>query len=274
MLRVIKSFPHKVEKPAVGKEIKTGRPPSRGDLMQEESKEAPGSRQISIRLEPKPKVPSESKEKGKKHHYKPPKQNVINFIECADLLPSDKCIELDKGPNSQCDRPGQVRDELCRKTCHLCQGISTVNLMPGWIVAGVSGFNSTLLAIFGVDFPINRTDFTVQDSGPHDCLVTDVCYDGRYHLTTLKSAGLFRCKQVCTNDPRCMGFDFYVPLNEAVQGSCILSTVDLPTLKRRLNLKKVETGANAEDLSRMDAKLCIHFQRVRRPRKLPSLEVS
>ncbi|EUB62272.1 Collagen alpha-3(VI) chain [Echinococcus granulosus] len=183
--------------------------------------------------------PLGTKDQRKKRQDKPLKQNVINFIECADLLPSDKCVELDKGPNSQCDIPGQIRDELCRKTCHLCQ-----------------------------DLPINRTDFTAEVSGPNDCLVTDVRYDRRYHLTTLKSAGLSRCKYACNNDPRCMGFDFYVPLNEAVQGSCVLSTVDRLTLQRRLNLKKVEAGANAEDLSRMDSKRCIRFQRVRRPRDL------
>eukprot|EP00108_Taenia_solium_P009922 TsM_000922600 transcript=TsM_000922600 gene=TsM_000922600 len=238
MLKVMKPIPHKVERPAVGKRVKTTKPPSREGATQK-SREAPESRQTSIGLEFTAEVPSESKGKEKEHQYKLPKQSVINFIECADLLPADKCNELDKGPNSQCDRPGQVRDELCRKTCHLCQ-----------------------------DFPINQTDFTVEDSGPNDCLVTDVRYGGRYHLTTLKGAGLSRCKHVCTNDPHCMGFDFYVPLNEAVQGSCALSTVDRPTLQRRLNLKRVETGANAEDLSRMGAKLCIRFQRVRRPRDL------
>ncbi|KAH9281574.1 hypothetical protein ECG_05506 [Echinococcus granulosus] len=235
--KVVKPISDEAGTLVVDKRTKTVRPPYHEDMAREKSKEAPEFHQTSIRSEPTPEVSSEFRRK--KRQDKPLKQNVINFIECADLLPSDKCVELDKGPNSQCDIPGQIRDELCRKTCHLCQ-----------------------------DLPINRTDFTAEVSGPNDCLVTDVRYDRRYHLTTLKSAGLSRCKYACNNDPRCMGFDFYVPLNEAVQGSCVLSTVDRLTLQRRLNLKKVEAGANAEDLSRMDSKRCIRFQRVRRPRDL------
>ena len=120
---------------------------------------------------------------------------------------------------------------------------------------------------YAIDLPTNQTDFSPRINGTNDCLVADVRYGGKYHLTTLKNAGLSRCKHVCNSSPRCMGFDFYISLDETVQGSCVLSMVDHPTLLRRLNLTKVEAGAKVDDLSRMDAKRCIYFQRVRRPRK-------
>ncbi|VDM16626.1 unnamed protein product [Hydatigera taeniaeformis] len=258
MLKLLIPVSHEVGKPPVSKYMKTVEPPFYGHTTQARSKEASESPRISIGSESIPEVLPKSKKKEKKHEGKPPKQNVINFIECADLLPVEKCIEMDQGPNSHCDKPGQIRDKLCRKTCHLCQVI---------VVHNHFGINFITLFV-EIDFPINRTDFSIEGTELNDCLVTDRRYDRRYHLTTLKGAGLSRCKNVCNNDPRCLGFDFYVPINEAVQGSCVLSTVDRPTLKRRLNLKKVETGANAEDLNRMDAKLCIRFQRVRRPREL------
>lgn len=67
--------------------------------------------------------PSFSKSlKGKSDRIKSPKRTVLNAIECVDLLDSEKCAEKEKGPNSECDKPGQIRDELCRKTCHVCQG--------------------------------------------------------------------------------------------------------------------------------------------------------
>lgn len=50
------------------------------------------------------------------------KKILINAIECVDLLGSEKCAQRDKGPDSECENSGQMRDELCRKTCHVCQG--------------------------------------------------------------------------------------------------------------------------------------------------------
>ncbi|KAM7536384.1 hypothetical protein Aperf_G00000083322 [Anoplocephala perfoliata] len=139
-------------------------------------------------------------------HGKTSKKIVINAIECVDLLDSEKCAEKDKGPVSECEKPGQIRDELCRKTCHVCQ-----------------------------DFPFNETEFKVQDGTTNDCLMVDVRYEAKYHLRTLKEAGLSKCKAMCSREPHCLGFDFYIPVRGTAQGSCVLGTIDRLTLQRRLN---------------------------------------
>ncbi|VUZ50816.1 unnamed protein product, partial [Hymenolepis diminuta] len=144
--------------------------------------------------------------KEKSYRIKPPKRIVLNAIECVDLLDSDKCAEKEKGPNSECDKPGQIRDELCRKTCHVCQG-----------------------------FPVNETEFTIEEGFTNDCLLLDVRYEAKYYLQTLKEAGLSKCKSACSSEPRCHGFDFYISLKERVHGSCVLGTVDRTALQIRLN---------------------------------------
>uniref|UniRef100_A0A158QEB2 VWFA domain-containing protein n=1 Tax=Hymenolepis diminuta TaxID=6216 RepID=A0A158QEB2_HYMDI len=174
--------------------------------------------------------------KEKSYRIKPPKRIVLNAIECVDLLDSDKCAEKEKGPNSECDKPGQIRDELCRKTCHVCQG-----------------------------FPVNETEFTIEEGFTNDCLLLDVRYEAKYYLQTLKEAGLSKCKSACSSEPRCHGFDFYISLKERVHGSCVLGTVDRTALQIRLNTSNVKEGANAEDLNRMKAVRCIHFRKTRRP---------
>ena len=77
----------------------------------------PNDSQTSLELLSEPKKNAE--------RHKVIKKSTINFIECMDLLPTEKCIELDKGPDSQCDKAGQVRNKLCRRTCHVCQGEET-----------------------------------------------------------------------------------------------------------------------------------------------------
>ncbi|VDD74400.1 unnamed protein product [Mesocestoides corti] len=184
-----------------------------------------------------PGTVEQAQNKPEKPHRrtKRPGRRVINFIECVDLLPTQECIELDKGPNSKCDEQGRVRDELCH-------------------------------------FPINQTEFTMQEAEANNCLVTDLRYGKKYHLKTLKNSGLNRCKRICTSDPRCLGFDFYVPLSDEMHGSCHLSKVDRPTLQRRLNVNELQIGATAKDLLRMKSKRCIHFRRVfNQPTPLPTL---
>ncbi|VDN96742.1 unnamed protein product [Rodentolepis nana] len=177
-----------------------------------------------------PKLP-----KKKADRTKSPKRIVLNAVECVDLLNPEKCAEMEKGPNSECDKHGQTRDELCRKTCRVCQ-----------------------------DFPINETEFTTEGDSKTDCLLVDVRYVAKYHLQTLKEAGLSKCKSACSKEPRCLGFDFYIPLKESNKGSCVLGTVDRTTLKIRLNISDVKEGASEDELNRMEAVHCIHFRKIRK----------
>lgn len=98
--------------------------------------------------------------------------------------------------------------------------------------------------------------------------MVDVRYKSKYHLRTLKEAGLTKCQVMCSREPRCLGFDFYIPVSRIAQGSCVLGTVDRLTLQRRLNMSEIKEGAHAEDLSRMKSVHCIHFTKTRRKGEL------
>uniref|UniRef100_A0A0X3QED2 Uncharacterized protein n=1 Tax=Schistocephalus solidus TaxID=70667 RepID=A0A0X3QED2_SCHSO len=168
----------------------------------------------------------------------------LKFVQCADVLPSEKCLQLERKPHSSCDKPGQVRDHLCRQTCRTCQ-----------------------------DCPLNRTDFEVvhADTDTNACLLADVRLGRRYFIRLLEEVGFAECRRVCTVEPQCLSFDFYVPnaANEDafkhpknVPGSCVLNRVDLPTLRKRTLPELVPIGATPEVLKTRGAARCLLFQKV------------
>ncbi|BHF74425.1 hypothetical protein SprV_0501751100 [Sparganum proliferum] len=168
----------------------------------------------------------------------------LNFVQCADILPSEKCLQLERKPHSSCDKPGQIRDHLCRQTCRTCQ-----------------------------DCPLNRTDFEVvhAEEGANACLLTDLRLDRRYFIRLLKEVGFVECRRACASEPHCLSFDFYVPsVNrendfkqpKVVPGSCVLNRVDLRTLRRRTLPELVPVGATPEALKAHGAARCLLFRRV------------
>ncbi|BHF74423.1 hypothetical protein SprV_0501750900 [Sparganum proliferum] len=168
----------------------------------------------------------------------------LNFVQCADILPSEKCLQLERKPHSSCDKPGQIRDHLCRQTCRTCQ-----------------------------DCPLNRTDFEVvhAEEGANACLLTDLRLDRRYFIRLLKEVGFAECRRACASEPHCLSFDFYVPSAnreddfkqpKVVPGSCVLNRVDLRTLRRRTLPELVPVGATPEALKAHGAARCLLFRRV------------
>lgn len=103
-----------------------------------------------------------------------------------------------------------------------------------------------------------------------ECLLCDERYDGRYHIDTLEEANLDTCKNSCRANPSCLEFDFYLPQSYFGLGSCVLSKVDLATLKQRVPGDLVEVGSRPEDLHKKRATRCVPFHRVKREGTLPS----
>ncbi|KAG5443902.1 hypothetical protein CSKR_202890, partial [Clonorchis sinensis] len=160
---------------------------------------------------------------------------VYQIADCIDLLPVKQCSTLEHPPHQVCEKPGQIRDLLCRRTCKQC-----------------------------TTCPLDQTKFSVVLGRLKDaCIVSDKRYERMFFIRALVKRGdLAACKLACAKTPECSSIDYYVPRNdEADQPKCILNRVDPPTLMKRLDPGTVRIGSTEQDLERWNARKCILFRK-------------
>ncbi|OON22972.1 von Willebrand factor type A domain protein, partial [Opisthorchis viverrini] len=160
---------------------------------------------------------------------------VYQIADCIDLLPVKQCTTLEHPPHQVCEKPGQIRDLLCRRTCKQC-----------------------------TTCPLDQTKFSVVLGQLTDaCIVSDKRYERMFFIRALVKRGdLAACKLACAQTPECSSIDYYVPRDDqADRPKCILNRVDPPTLMKRLDPGTVRIGSTVQDLEGWNARKCILFRK-------------